>query len=314
MSMQACVWVLEDAPDLPKHLFATLMGLANHADENGRGAYPSQETLAWYGRKDERSVRRDLDQLEEIGLISKGDQRLVLHLPADKRPVVYNLAMERKRPPRPERRKGGRPRKNEGTPTSPGNQAENRGDVDVRGDAGDKTGGTPVANRGDVHVPQTVLEPSLEPSVPTERPADDEPGGESVQPTLTGPVPEVPQQRAGEEPTPDQRAFGIARGWIDYRASRNTPVVGGRPLHQLRSLIKPFIDAGYTDDECKRALNGLNEGIPSRAQMERALVRVRQGRAVASAGRYTPPPGTLDVNSQWDQPAVGQPVGAGATW
>lgn len=146
------------------------------------------------------------------------------------------------------------------------------------------------------------------------RPADDGLGGKPVQPTLTGDVSDVPQQRSPEEPTVQQRAFGIARGWMDWRASQNTPVVGNNALHRLRSLIEPALKAGYTDDEVKRAINGLGEGIPSKAQLDRALARVRKGRPVANGGRYTPPPGALDVNAQWDQPAAGQPVGAGAAW
>lgn len=175
MSVQGMVWVLEEAPDLPKHLVGTLTGLANHADQNGRGAYPSQELLAWYARKDERSIRRDLEQLEQLELIARGDQRMVLHLPSDKRPVVYDLMMHRKRDPRPDARQAGRPKKAQvsegseigGTPTSAGiTPLENRGDAHVRGDADVQIGGTSATNRGDAHVPLTVLEPSLEPKTP----------------------------------------------------------------------------------------------------------------------------------------------------
>lgn len=97
MSVQAITWVLEDAPDLPPHLVGTLLGLANHADRHGRGSYPGQATLAFYTRKNDRSVRNDLAQLLGLGLIRLGDQRLVQHIPADERPVVYDCAMERKR-------------------------------------------------------------------------------------------------------------------------------------------------------------------------------------------------------------------------
>lgn len=95
MSIQAITWVLEEAPGLPAHLAMTLMGLANHADENGHNAYPSQATLAHYTRKGDRSVRRDLRELETLGLIRRGDARMVAHLPADRRPDVYDLAVER---------------------------------------------------------------------------------------------------------------------------------------------------------------------------------------------------------------------------
>lgn len=97
MSVQAITWVLEDAPDLPPHLVGTLLGVANHCDRHGRGGYPGQATLAFYTRKTDRAVRKDLTQLLHIGLLRLGDQRLVQHIAADERPVVYDCAMERKR-------------------------------------------------------------------------------------------------------------------------------------------------------------------------------------------------------------------------
>jgi hypothetical protein len=103
MSVQAINWVLNDAPDLPSNLVATLVALANHADATGRGAAPSQNRLARYTRKKPRTIRDDLAALESRGLIRRGDQRHVASLPADRRPVVYDLAMERHahRPPEP---------------------------------------------------------------------------------------------------------------------------------------------------------------------------------------------------------------------
>lgn len=97
MSVQAITWVLEDAPDLPHNLVSTLIGLANHADRHGRGAFPGQATLADYTRKSDRAIRDDLKALMKLGLIRLGDQRLVAHIRPDQRPVVYDLAMDRKR-------------------------------------------------------------------------------------------------------------------------------------------------------------------------------------------------------------------------
>jgi hypothetical protein len=97
VSVQAITWVLEDAPDLPPHLVGTLLGLANHADRHGRGCYPGQATLAFYTRKADRAIRKDLVQLLGLELIRRGDQRLVQHIAADERPVVYDLALERTR-------------------------------------------------------------------------------------------------------------------------------------------------------------------------------------------------------------------------
>ncbi|WP_443190016.1 helix-turn-helix domain-containing protein [Micromonospora sp. CB01531] len=74
------------------------MGLANHAHADGRAAFPSQERLAFYARKSIRAVRNDLAELARLGLIRRGDQRHTILLPADRRPVVWDLAMQHRRP------------------------------------------------------------------------------------------------------------------------------------------------------------------------------------------------------------------------
>ncbi|WP_433373836.1 helix-turn-helix domain-containing protein [Actinoplanes sp. CA-142083] len=76
---------------------AVLIGLANHAHPNGHGAFPSQERLAHYSRKSTRSIRSDLATLERLGLIRRGDQRHTAFIPSDRRPVVWDLALERRR-------------------------------------------------------------------------------------------------------------------------------------------------------------------------------------------------------------------------
>lgn len=72
------------------------MGLANHADSQGCGAYAGQKLLAEYARKTDRQVRSDLNRLLDEKLIRRGDQSLAAHIAADCRPVVYDLVMERK--------------------------------------------------------------------------------------------------------------------------------------------------------------------------------------------------------------------------
>lgn len=180
LSTEAMKWAIEQAPPMPAQLVATLAGLANHADTKGRGAYPSLAKLAAYTCKAERSVRRDLRQLEELGLIRRGDPRKVAHLPSDRRPEVYDLAMEHTVP-------GGRAGDDEGTQASARTLAssrarggkkkpssdEYRADVDVRGDADVRAdvdvthGGTWTSQRGDAHVTHggtpTSAKPSVEP-------------------------------------------------------------------------------------------------------------------------------------------------------
>jgi hypothetical protein len=179
MSIEAIEWAIKYAPPMPAQLVATLAGLANHADSKGRGAFPSLATLAAYTCKSERSVRRDLRDLAELKLIRPGDPSKTAHLPSDKRPEVYDLAIELKVP-------GGRAGDDEGTRASARTLAssrarggrrkpssgDTRADVDVRGDADVRadvdvtSGGTSTSQRGDVGVRQTVIEPSVEPPPP----------------------------------------------------------------------------------------------------------------------------------------------------
>ncbi len=152
MSVQAITWLLERAPDVKPHLVGTLFGLANHADQDGRAAHPSVGLLSHYNRKTDRATQNDLRELEhDLDLIRRGDQRRVMHIPEDRRPVVYDLAMayapERVRPARVTEGKRGRPRKNGVQSTSPG---------EVEGENGVK----PSTKRGAVGFTQTVLEPT----------------------------------------------------------------------------------------------------------------------------------------------------------
>ncbi|MFJ5984509.1 helix-turn-helix domain-containing protein [Lentzea sp. NPDC092896] len=77
------------------HLAFVLLGLANHADSEGRNAFPSVERLAGYTRLSERSVQYALRDLEELGLITRSDPSIVAaHIKrGDRRPRGWNLAM-----------------------------------------------------------------------------------------------------------------------------------------------------------------------------------------------------------------------------
>jgi len=149
MSLSAMVWALKTAPvpDPISHL--VLIGLADHANDDGTAARPSIGKLAEYARCSPRSVQNKLRTLEELGLIVKGDQRAVEHLRADRRPTVYNLDIYGVNLVR----------------------AANNGvhEKCLRGAHCDGTGCTPVPDGVNVCADRTVLEPSLnrpsEPSV-----------------------------------------------------------------------------------------------------------------------------------------------------
>lgn len=92
MSHEATGWALgSTVGDSTRKL--VLYGLANHAHKNGRHAYPGKRTLAEYAECDVKTVKRKLKQLREAGFIRLGDQSMVAHIRADRRPTVYDLAM-----------------------------------------------------------------------------------------------------------------------------------------------------------------------------------------------------------------------------
>jgi hypothetical protein len=93
LGRRAVLWVLDEAPGVPAALVSTLIALGRYAGEDGRGAYASAATIAAHTRKTERQAKRDLAELERLGLIQRGNQALAASIRADKRPVVYDLAM-----------------------------------------------------------------------------------------------------------------------------------------------------------------------------------------------------------------------------
>lgn len=98
MSIEAYVWVTHHAPPVGRNgkplrpvLRNVLYVLADHAGRNGKEARPSAKTIAGYLNMKKNNVYPLLDQLQEGGWISRGDQRKTAHLPENVRPVVYDL-------------------------------------------------------------------------------------------------------------------------------------------------------------------------------------------------------------------------------
>lgn len=74
-----------------------LLCLANYASADGRNCFPSVATLSRDSGLSERTIRYKLDALLEAGLITLGNQAVVAaeYTRADRRPVNYNLNLER---------------------------------------------------------------------------------------------------------------------------------------------------------------------------------------------------------------------------
>lgn len=91
MSLAAYLW----AADLPLGVcngtaHRVLLKLCDRVDDLGYGAYPSVDGVAETLMCSKRTVQRAIRELLDIGLIRVGDQRLVEHIRADRRPTVYD--------------------------------------------------------------------------------------------------------------------------------------------------------------------------------------------------------------------------------
>ncbi|MGX4711104.1 helix-turn-helix domain-containing protein [Rhodococcus ruber] len=173
MSYQAVEWAIKHVPPglvcVPAR--AVLVAYAEAADADGRKAYPSIPTISWYLGCTDRNVEKHVKALIETGLLVRSpDQSPAAKIPADKRPVVYDLPIHWVRvdeKPEPKRR-GRKPKVAANDPNSSTaadidpNSSTKRGELQYANDPNSSTN-RPVPEFG---------EPSLEPPVepPSEPP------------------------------------------------------------------------------------------------------------------------------------------------
>ena len=99
MSLRALTWAIYEIGSTLKDASAyrVLLILADNANDEGRGAYPSASTIAEKTGMSLRTVRNKLNDLETAGIIMRGDQALADYLPANRRSVVWDLNLEHNR-------------------------------------------------------------------------------------------------------------------------------------------------------------------------------------------------------------------------
>lgn len=152
MSVQAYQWVTMYAP-IPDHAARiVLYCLADRAGADGRGAYPSSATIAEWTGINYRNVHRELKKLQEGGWIRPGHPSAVAHIPAHRRPKVWDLNLSLRRPLTP---------RHEDTPVTTTPPVVTTTDP-RHGDDTPPVMVTTDPRHGDG---QTVREPSFEPSV-----------------------------------------------------------------------------------------------------------------------------------------------------
>ena len=93
MSVEATSWSLHQQAVTDPAARAVLFGLANHANHEGRHAFPSVSLLCRYTGLAPRTVKAKLKLLVDSGLIRRGNQKVAAAIidRADRRPTVYDL-------------------------------------------------------------------------------------------------------------------------------------------------------------------------------------------------------------------------------
>ncbi|MBW3093388.1 hypothetical protein KIH79_10745 [Bifidobacterium sp. 82T10] len=104
MSNKAMQWAMYEAPtDLDPIEFKLLMIIADNVDSDGHGFGKSIDTIIELFRTpiSRRTIIDRLGRLRAKGVIRYGDQRLLAYLPANRRPKVYDLAIDTTTEPEP---------------------------------------------------------------------------------------------------------------------------------------------------------------------------------------------------------------------
>jgi hypothetical protein len=89
--MEQILWAVKSAPVADVNEWAVLVAMAEAADQDGTNSFLSVTTISQRTRLAERTVQRRIGFLEDRGLLKRGDQTSARMIPADRRPVVYDL-------------------------------------------------------------------------------------------------------------------------------------------------------------------------------------------------------------------------------
>ena len=281
-------WALLDSPVINAEERLILVALADTADADGRGAWPSHDTLAERALVASRTVRRRLDALESRGVIARGDQSRVSYLRPDHRPVVWDLMipfsyfrnLERLEkacakvgtvmltaadrpdlPPAPERtrRADTKPaRPHGGTCSPPG--------LGVPPDSESTTGGLVVHDGGTCSPTNLSLNLPLEPLQPATQ--------------VVAAVVAIRGKSVAVYDDPKARALAVAQRWWEGLGQKKP--IGRGAWHSLLAVCEAGIKGGHSQQAVYDALLAVG-AVPTIDRMDRIL------RGVASqAGQSKP--------------------------
>lgn len=102
MTIKAVTWAFDDAPVDNAQQALILLALAERSRDGGRNCWMSHASIAARARCSVSTVQRHLAELEQAGLIRRGDQDAVpANIPRNRRPVVWDLMLDRTRGAQP---------------------------------------------------------------------------------------------------------------------------------------------------------------------------------------------------------------------
>ena len=179
MSLRALTWAIYEIGSTLKDASAyrVLLILADNANDEGRGAYPSASTIAEETGMSLRTVRNKLNDLETAGIIMRGDQALADYLPANRRSVVWDLNLDNNR------RAESAPQHTPATTTTRGAKSAPQTDgPDVQQGCNRGATGVQQGCSLSAHNPLNPLNP-INPINPREAAREHEPDTDTTQPT-----------------------------------------------------------------------------------------------------------------------------------
>jgi hypothetical protein len=274
VSIEAINWAL-NAVEIPAdtdprkrpHLKFVLIGLANHANPNGKDAFPSIDTLSRYTMLSESTVRRCLQDLVTLGFIREGDPELrdLKIRQGNHRPTVYDLIMDR------------------GVIRAEGCQNESSG-----------------VSHGPENTPGMTPKPSFNQE---KEPTTPEPGGTGTQPAtpVLQAVPDLkPEQGREDAGQRDANADGLS---VNQRATRlaqdhydRLGRMGNVPA--WTKIVRKALEHGYNPDTTRAALDHIADHNWTLTE-ERLANTLRGGprKPTSSPARPAQPTGTRPTDA-----------------
>lgn len=254
MSVQAMTWALAQQVVTNSTTRHVLLCLANYADHEGKAAFPSVKTLSRDTGLSERTIKYKLRDLEEVGLIERGNQKVpeAYINRKDRLPVCYDLALDRGAPPAPRSERG----------------------------ANDDINGVQMTTeRGAPPAPNPSIDPPIENPIPPKG-GDD---GSSAEPHAGK---RIPEEGVDLSILPDDLSDDVWNEWLKLRAKQKF-TVSQVVVNTIANQLERAREMGWSPDEAlAEALSAGWRGLRAEWLANRVGNNIRQSRTNRSAHNH----------------------------